>query len=75
MVDEGDLGIVLKDASMELRRDCRREGFDWVVVVVGCTVEEEEHVGTGAGIVAVGSAVVEALGAMRTTRREPGLVP
>lgn len=58
---------------MVLRRDCRREGFDWVVVVVDCTVEEE-HVGTGAGIVAVGIAAVEALGVTRT-RRELDLVP
>ena len=73
MVDEGDPGTVWKDASMVLHKDCQQEGFDWVVVVVDCTVEGD-HVGTGAGIVAVGSAAEEALDVM-WTRAELGLVP
>jgi hypothetical protein len=73
VVDGGDLDIVWKDASMELHKDCRWEGSDWVAVVADCTVGKE-HVGTGAGIVAVESAAVEALDVTRT-RAEPGLAP
>jgi hypothetical protein len=59
--------------SMELHRDCRLERWDLVVAVVDCTAGEE-HVGTGVGIAAAGTAAVEVVDVTKTTTAL-GLVP
>ena len=68
MADEGGLGIVKKNVmSRELHRDYQLGHWGSVVVVVGCTAEEE-YSGTGADTVAVGGAAVEALDVTKTTK-------